>query len=230
MGKGGNLLDRLATALNCKTDTELSEALGVARTTLSSWRSRGTIPIEKLCEVSKAKNISLNWLLLGKGSTTLEPDENPAVDAELNAIGEILDQMPGRITHDLAESDMGLQLMKRTLERIATAPVSTDRQKGIANVMLKFVFGDGAASDRFDSHLTSIRERVEAARRDCQEVIDAVGYEPPHLIKLALDTVMFGHGLTKEGAAILLKYLKAQAALDHAEKSNKPKDDEPLGL
>ncbi|WP_026608704.1 helix-turn-helix transcriptional regulator [Methylocaldum szegediense] len=224
------ILERLATALGTDKDVELADAIGVSRQVLSTWRKRGTVPYEKLCEVASEKNISLNWLLLGKGPTTLEPDENPAVDAELKAIGEILDQMPGRIAPELVESDPRLLLMKRTLERIATAEVSTQRQRATANLILQYVFGDKAAYDRFEGHFDDIRERVEAARRGCQEVIDAVGYEPPHLIRLALDTVMFGHGLTKEGAAILLKYLKVQSDLDHKEKSNKPKDDEPLGL
>jgi len=61
-----NIVDRLSNKLNCKTDKELSDLLDVRRTTLSSWRSKSSIPIEKLTEIARKYDLSLDYLVLGK--------------------------------------------------------------------------------------------------------------------------------------------------------------------
>jgi len=61
-----NILDRLSESLGCSNDTELTKLLGVARTTLSSWRSKSSIPIDKLSEIAKKYDLSLDYLVFGK--------------------------------------------------------------------------------------------------------------------------------------------------------------------
>lgn len=61
------VLKRLSSALNTNSDVELANSLGVAKNTVSSWRSRNKIPYEKLVEVSVQHGISLDFLVLGCG-------------------------------------------------------------------------------------------------------------------------------------------------------------------
>jgi transcriptional regulator with XRE-family HTH domain len=73
------ILGRLAEVVGAANQTELANRLGVTQSTVSSWRSRGTIPIKQLIEVAESKHVSLDYLLLGK---------SPKID--LNLLGQIL--------------------------------------------------------------------------------------------------------------------------------------------
>jgi len=76
-----NILDRLSSSLECSNDTELTELLGVARTTLSSWRSKSSIPIDKLSEIAKKYDLSLDYLVFNKPQVT--KTEITPIDEEL---------------------------------------------------------------------------------------------------------------------------------------------------
>jgi transcriptional regulator with XRE-family HTH domain len=69
-----DVLNRLKEAMNIDRDANLAEAIGVSRQVLSTWRKRGTVPYEKLCEVAREKRLSLDWLLLGRAP--LPSDDN----------------------------------------------------------------------------------------------------------------------------------------------------------
>lgn len=62
-----SVLDRLQRALNVKSDSALSRALGVKRATLGNWRTRDSVPYSICVNVAVEKGISLNWLLMGQG-------------------------------------------------------------------------------------------------------------------------------------------------------------------
>lgn len=62
-----NVLSRLSIVLGVKTDTELAKALGTTSSTISSWKTRESIPYAKCVELAEAKDISLDWLLTGVG-------------------------------------------------------------------------------------------------------------------------------------------------------------------
>lgn len=51
---------------NFRTDTELSDFLGVKQNTISSWKSRGTVDYDLI--ISKCDTDDLNWLLKGSES------------------------------------------------------------------------------------------------------------------------------------------------------------------
>ncbi len=67
MQDGALILDRIAQALDLSSDTDIARELGVSRSTVSSWRSRGAIPIKEYIGVAKRSGLNLHWLLLGEG-------------------------------------------------------------------------------------------------------------------------------------------------------------------
>jgi len=79
-----NILDRLCESLECSNDTELSKVFGVARTTLGSWRARGSIPIEKVCDIAEKNNLSLDYLYFGK-----QQEKKQSADIDIQMLGTI---------------------------------------------------------------------------------------------------------------------------------------------
>lgn len=79
------ILGRLQSALGAETE-ELAVALGVETRRFAHWRSVG-IPVEMVVAVASAGDVSLDWLILGRGGPTA-PDT-------LRAIGD-------RIREDIA--------------------------------------------------------------------------------------------------------------------------------
>lgn len=57
---------RLKKALNIATDIELANYLGISKSTLSNWKARNTLDLPLLFSV--CEQISIDWLLTGKGS------------------------------------------------------------------------------------------------------------------------------------------------------------------
>lgn len=65
---GSDFLDRVKSALGVTTDYELAKALGRATSSVHNWRRRGNIPLDECINVSNKTNVSLDWLILGKGN------------------------------------------------------------------------------------------------------------------------------------------------------------------
>ena len=59
-----DILARIKEGCNLKSDTELAHFLGIAKTTLSNWRSRDSIDYNLV--LSKCEHVDLNWLLTGE--------------------------------------------------------------------------------------------------------------------------------------------------------------------
>ena len=93
MSKEDSALDRISSYLECKNDTELAKQLGIARTTLSSWRRRGSVPTDTLCEFAQEHGVSLDYLLIGRGVPKVESAPSKAIaDSLLSYICQGLDQ------------------------------------------------------------------------------------------------------------------------------------------
>ncbi|WP_407483660.1 LexA family transcriptional regulator [Elizabethkingia anophelis] len=60
------ILDGIKEHLGFSKDSELASFLGIARNTLSTWRSRNSIDYDLI--ISKCDQIDANWLITGKGN------------------------------------------------------------------------------------------------------------------------------------------------------------------
>lgn len=60
------VLDRMRETLNVATDLALCAALGVGSSVVSTWRHRKRVPHEACAELALRKNVSLDWLVLGR--------------------------------------------------------------------------------------------------------------------------------------------------------------------
>ena len=63
-----NILDRLYQSLNIKNDAEFCRKYNIKKNTLSTWKARNKIPYELIEKISDENNLSLDWILRGKGS------------------------------------------------------------------------------------------------------------------------------------------------------------------
>lgn len=61
------VLSRLSALFKTKTDAELASKLGVASQTVSTWRGRNRVPYEQLVDVCIQNEVSLDFLVFGKG-------------------------------------------------------------------------------------------------------------------------------------------------------------------
>jgi len=66
------VLDRLQQAVGASSDSALSRALGVNRATLGNWRNRNSVPYSICVDFAIARGISLNWLLAGQGTMSID--------------------------------------------------------------------------------------------------------------------------------------------------------------
>jgi predicted RNase H-like nuclease (RuvC/YqgF family) len=71
------ILERLKSAKNFSTDTELANFLDIKTSTLSNWYSRNSIDFDIL--FSKCENMPIEWLLTGKGEMLRENSNNTDV-------------------------------------------------------------------------------------------------------------------------------------------------------
>lgn len=134
MRKSGSadVISRLKLAIGTKSDSELGTALGVPPQTISSWKSRDSVPYAKCVEVAEERNISLDWLLTGDGPMRRgEPEtrvqEAPAayvISPHERAILELfrsLDEEAQRELQSVAAEKKRLRDMERRLQQLIEA-------------------------------------------------------------------------------------------------------------
>jgi hypothetical protein len=61
------VLNRLRVVLGCENDTDLAAALETVKTTVSSWRTRNSVPYEVCMKVHREKGVDLAFLMFGEG-------------------------------------------------------------------------------------------------------------------------------------------------------------------
>lgn len=80
-----NILKRIAEIEGIRfTDTELGKVLGKQRSTVSSWRKRGSIPFADIFEYCERQKISLDSVFLGTKSTSLPIEAVQAIVSAVN--------------------------------------------------------------------------------------------------------------------------------------------------
>ncbi|EGR7452876.1 bacteriophage CI repressor [Salmonella enterica] len=69
------VIARLKQVFSVMSDSALCEKLSVSPQTLSSWKSRNKIPYANCVQVSTKNNVSLDWLLTGRGQMYITSDQ-----------------------------------------------------------------------------------------------------------------------------------------------------------
>ncbi len=64
-----DVIGRLKAILNVTTDTEFTQALGIPRSTVASWRSRDAIPFRVCVDIAQKTGASLDFIILGRTGT-----------------------------------------------------------------------------------------------------------------------------------------------------------------
>ena len=62
------VLDRLKTLEGVRADIDLAEPLATNRRNVSAWKERGSLPWDRLYDYCLRRQISLEWLLNGRGA------------------------------------------------------------------------------------------------------------------------------------------------------------------
>ncbi|SHE99852.1 Phage repressor protein C, contains Cro/C1-type HTH and peptisase s24 domains [Modicisalibacter ilicicola DSM 19980] len=79
------VITRLKSVVNVKSDRELAGYFGMGSTTITSKRQRGSVPYEECVQLALERGISLDWLILGKGAAP-EGISSPAGDEGLRTL------------------------------------------------------------------------------------------------------------------------------------------------
>ncbi|SPJ35232.1 LexA family transcriptional regulator [Kushneria phyllosphaerae] len=77
------VIDRMKSRLGITYNKELADALGVSTGAIGNWKARGTIPIDECLAFCESHNVSLDWLVRGRG-----PEESftNAIDSLATAV------------------------------------------------------------------------------------------------------------------------------------------------
>lgn len=121
------VIARLKEVFSVVSDSALCEQIGVSPQTLSSWKARNKIPYANCVDISKQKDISLDWLLTGRGNKLLTPvpvevDDERFSRADITLI-ELLNQLDPEVRRDLmrsAEEKQRMIEMERKIEELSS--------------------------------------------------------------------------------------------------------------
>lgn len=99
-----DILDRLKEVLNLASDTELANALGVSKSTVSNWRKRNTTDLPLL--FSQCEHVDLNWLVFGErltpqneGKEDSSDDKSPLFEKSFAQVEEEIGRLKERLAH-----------------------------------------------------------------------------------------------------------------------------------
>ena len=68
------IVDRIKFYKQLQEDEDVARLLKMSKTALSNHKSRKTIPFKQLFLFANNENLSLDWLLTGKGNMFIEPE------------------------------------------------------------------------------------------------------------------------------------------------------------
>jgi phage repressor protein C with HTH and peptisase S24 domain len=69
------IVDRMKEVVGVKADVELAEAIGASRSQPAVWKIRDRMPLAECVALAEKKGVSLDWLVLGRGSPGIEEPE-----------------------------------------------------------------------------------------------------------------------------------------------------------
>lgn len=88
------VLDRLKALEGVRSDVDLAGPLATNRRNVSAWKERGTLPWDRLYDYCRRRQVSLEWLLNGRGATHVtqlvaEPGAVYRLDTDQDAVYRI---------------------------------------------------------------------------------------------------------------------------------------------
>jgi transcriptional regulator with XRE-family HTH domain len=129
-----SVLGRLAQVLGTRTGNQLADALGVSPQTISSWKSRESVPYAQCVSIAEEWSVSLDWLLTGIGpmyrgesaSSGHGSTDNPREQALL-ALWRELDEDAQREIQRSAQEKKRLSDIEAQLKELAAAVAALNR-------------------------------------------------------------------------------------------------------
>lgn len=85
------ILNRIKQAKNIQKDAELARFLGITSGLLANWKTRNTYNLDIL--LTKCSDISLDWLLLGKGEMLRSEQEQQTPQKDNNLPDDYIPQL-----------------------------------------------------------------------------------------------------------------------------------------
>lgn len=79
------IIERLRDLAGVQKDVDLAAWLEVSKSTLSSWRSRGSVPIEISLRIADKCGVTLDWLVRGVGNMRFEAAVPPEPAANVGS-------------------------------------------------------------------------------------------------------------------------------------------------
>jgi hypothetical protein len=131
------VLDRLKALEGVRNDVDLAEPLATNKRNVSAWKERGTLPWERLHAYCRRRQISLEWLINGRGAAQVT-----ALVAE-----------PGSVYRLETDQDMVYRIaadVYRALQQQDTA-ISADKFTQVVRLLHRDLLhsgGDAVAYDR----------------------------------------------------------------------------------
>ena len=131
------VLDRLKTLEGVRNDVDLAAPLDTNKRNVSAWKERGSLPWERLSEYCQRKQISLEWLINGRGASQVtqlvaEPGAIYHLETDQDVLYQIaadlyraLDQQQIRITAD--KFAQALRLLHRDMLQTGKQQVAYEK-------------------------------------------------------------------------------------------------------
>lgn len=107
-----------------RTDSDLSEALGVSPQTLSSWKGRDSIPYAICIDFAQARGVSLDWLFGSQSDTLLSLNSCSAglsglTEQKMLQMFRVLNESDRSVIYNLAEEKQQLQALLWRVEELS---------------------------------------------------------------------------------------------------------------
>lgn len=103
------VLDRLKSLEGLRSDVELAEPLATNRRNIAAWKERGTLPWDRLYDYCQRRQVSLEWLLNGRGASHVtQLVAEPGAVYKLDTDQDVLYRIAADIYRALRQSDTEL--------------------------------------------------------------------------------------------------------------------------
>lgn len=109
------VLDRLKTLEGVRNDVDLAGPLATNRRNVSAWKERGALPWDRLYDYCQRKQISLEWLINGRGAIAVtQLVAEPGAVYRLDTDQDVLYRIAGDVYRALQQSNTQLSPEKFT--------------------------------------------------------------------------------------------------------------------